>query len=751
MSSPHSKEEESARTLLEMKGAQALAHTVNNKDDRVASSQVLAESSIQSQPELQGGSDDVLQEKEGSHKRSKSSKKKRLHNDRLEEEAKTASAPNASTQMPEHLIDSLLEAPNPYPKIERPPQYPSGALAIADTSDYPPLDSSSNGHTTVAPTSHDYESQTVYDLPDEQASASYGNGPEESSYSYQQTERQYGSSSSPNTGKRKRKRGLGRQSQSAVDLANAASAANALIDPALTAQSEPAVTSSGIPADGTHDTGPSQDVPEQSNHSAHPSRSKRKRRLPDPDNLDQNQKRVRKSGGPSTPASRIMSTPSSQTRSANGGPFTDLEIELLTRFLEGYRDEHGISQFDLNEKIQETGRSTGSKDEFWNEVAAVLPYRTRQSIYKVCRRRFHNFGKRGKWTAEEDEMLRVAQEQKPNKWKAIGEMIGRMPEDCRDRWRNYLKCGENMNKDVWTQHEEDMLKDAVNDCHKRMRESKANEGNKDVDEEENMINWAVVSEKMGGMRSRLQCLYKWKKLLKRAREEEHEQERAQLIAEGKLDSSEIPQRKHTWRTKRAEQRYAKMLPGDKYELLQALANSGTYEEKNIPWKIIGTPEYRNIWSTTDRKTAFRHLKERVPDNESNTLQETVAAALSHLVAEYPNSLDDHYNPAEDKQLVAKASRRNKREKHLSAEAIVDEDDEDDEEPDNENENENDTFRDYEQAAEYTPSESNMVGPELDQTSYAQQHNQGPENGGYVGPALDVDEEMAERVGLLREA
>ena len=276
--------------------------------------------------------------------------------------------------------------------------------------------------------------------------------------------------------------------------------------------------------------------------------------------------------GPSPKRSKVSQVESVKQKSQSGGPFTDEEILQLRNFMDRYREEHCVTEEALNERIQETSRT--NRDHFWTEVTDVLPYRTKQSIYKVCRRRFHNFGVRGKWTAEEDEELKAAQLEKPNQWKAIGARIHRMPEDCRDRWRNYLKCGDARNQDMWKVDEERALERAVRECKEAMRadrEQLRRQGKlalDDVDDQEDkLLNWTIISEKMKGARSRLQCQYKWPKMKKRNEEQMRQSlEKQRRIAMG-LDPIEQPKR--TWRLKRAEGNYTKMLPGDKYEFLVA--------------------------------------------------------------------------------------------------------------------------------------------------------------------------------------
>ena len=247
------------------------------------------------------------------------------------------------------------------------------------------------------------------------------------------------------------------------------------------------------------------------------------------------------------------------------GPFTDAELAKLFAFRDQYCEENSCTQQQFNIQIHANAHNNVKNIGFWNQVSEVLPYRTRHALQRVCRRRFHNFAKRGTWTAEEDKELREAHEEHGNKWKIIGEQIERLPEDCRDRWRNYLKDSKFRNRQEWTTFEVDCLKDAVEDCMAAMREAnrqqkkpKANardsvgqQGGEDKD----LINWVIVSERLGGSRSRLQCSWKWKQLIEKANEPDENRRRAS--------------KKYEWRRKEAEEKYPYMRPGDKYELLNA--------------------------------------------------------------------------------------------------------------------------------------------------------------------------------------
>ncbi|KAK9248703.1 hypothetical protein V1506DRAFT_528662 [Lipomyces tetrasporus] len=182
---------------------------------------------------------------------------------------------------------------------------------------------------------------------------------------------------------------------------------------------------------------------------------------------------------------------------SNGGSFTTDEINALEQFMTQYQTEHGLDYAALCRRVWANERK---KDNFWDAVAGALPHRTRASVYKHVRRKYHPYEQRGKWSPEDDATLRRMVEMHGAQWKTIGRLIGRMPEDCRDRWRNYVKCGTNRGQNKWSTDEENKLIEVVNSIR--------------FTDPTGEINWTAVSEKMGGIRSRIQCRYKWKKLNK---------------------------------------------------------------------------------------------------------------------------------------------------------------------------------------------------------------------------------------------
>lgn len=193
----------------------------------------------------------------------------------------------------------------------------------------------------------------------------------------------------------------------------------------------------------------------------------------------------------------------SQSSFTSKGPrvFSQIETDAVDHFISGYCHLYNLTRTDICNRIWSSDRK---KDNFWEPLTRVLPYRSRASVYKHVRRQYHVFDVRAKWLKEDDELLRKLSLSQEGRWKEVGEAMGRMPEDCRDRWRNYVKCGENRASNKWSEAEERQLTDIVTEF---IAASKQNKNP--------TINWTIISDKMNGIRSRIQCRYKWNKLIKR--------------------------------------------------------------------------------------------------------------------------------------------------------------------------------------------------------------------------------------------
>ena len=344
-----------------------------------------------------------------------------------------------------------------------------------------------------------------------------------------------------------------------------------------------------------------------------------------------------------------------------GGVYTEREISKLDAFKNAYCLENEVTEYQFNELVQSRARGNLQARIIWNQVHEILPYRTRMSTQRFCKRRYHNYSARGTWTQSEDESLKQAVAEKGKSWKVVGEMIERFPEDCRDRYRNYHINAENRNRAQWTEAEIRNLCRAVYSCMQMTKEERERgrmekfdgkeipESEPESDEEireMKLINWQAVSDRMGpagGGRSRLQCSFKWghlkmvdiRKYWKEFREAMRAQSRKRR---GSADNT-------SWRINKALKKLRNMKAGDRYDFLRAFATCGADEEGGIPWTVLGNEEFRSRWSVAERKAALEKFKREVPEADNLDYRNLVNRLLTQLMAASMDKLDERWDPA----------------------------------------------------------------------------------------------------------
>ena len=360
--------------------------------------------------------------------------------------------------------------------------------------------------------------------------------------------------------------------------------------------------------------------------------------------------------------------PSTKEIADKGGMFTTAEIAKLDAFRDAYCEENEINTWQFNELIHTRIRGNPKVVRLFGEIHEILPYRKHASTQRFCRRRYHNFSARGSWTTEEDERLKQAIAEKGKSWKAVGEMVERMPEDCRDRWRNYLINGDNRNKEKWTDAEVKNLITAVYDCIKVMRQARRVEkmnkyAGRDVPdsepdtneaEEMKLINWQAVSDRMGengGGRSRLQCSHKYNKLKLADQRTYMRQIREAGENMRRLEEGRPPKKSSLsnegWRYRRAKKRVANMKTGDKYDFLQVLSTCKALDEGNIPWNYLGDDKFQARWSRLERIAAWETMKKAVLGSEKMDYHDIVNRLLTKMMAEDVEHLGERWDPEVD--------------------------------------------------------------------------------------------------------
>lgn len=128
------------------------------------------------------------------------------------------------------------------------------------------------------------------------------------------------------------------------------------------------------------------------------------------------------------------------------GAFTKAELELLVDAANEYVKAHSAGD-ELHDMAKCTQRLlfSAKRSTAWLEISSALPNRTVQACYYAAKRRLYP-AKKGKWDSSEVDTLKsmVASLGTASgkgswvkvPWKTIGEELDRLPEACRDKWRD---------------------------------------------------------------------------------------------------------------------------------------------------------------------------------------------------------------------------------------------------------------------------------------------------------------------------
>ncbi|RAL62060.1 hypothetical protein DID88_002547 [Monilinia fructigena] len=258
---------------------------------------------------------------------------------------------------------------------------------------------------------------------------------------------------------------------------------------------------------------------------------------------------------------------------------------------------------------------------------------------------------RGVWTTEQDEELMQLFNKMPKKWTLIGAELNRLPDDCRDRWRNYLSV-TNLELGPWKLEEEHQLKDSVKKCIELIREDRRREGLLTPEEEdddtyhEHDISWMKVSELMDLSRSHLQCYRKWKSI--KVREHATTDD---LVAERIVISN-------SWKHLKSYQDASKTLAAEKLQFLRAIRDSKAGAESKIDWRAIDEKLDRNH-DAMEMRICLRGLMHNLQNHESNTLQENVKLLIKAFEKSAPHEPEGYIDLPFESTGLKKRTRRSK--------------------------------------------------------------------------------------------
>ncbi|KAF7430794.1 RNA polymerase I enhancer binding protein [Pleurotus ostreatus] len=251
------------------------------------------------------------------------------------------------------------------------------------------------------------------------------------------------------------------------------------------------------------------------------------------------------------------------------GKFSAIEEQQLRDAIDKYREEKQVTEEDLLDII--FGKKS-KESTFWSDITSAIPQRPLIAVYHHVRRHFHPMAQQGKWTAEEDALLKQAVADLGQQWEKVSPRVGRMSADCRDRYRNHI-----VNRDIrltggWSRDEEERLTQIVT-------EMTVQQG-KNID---NDIFWGKVSERMGGTRGRQQCRIKWTDTLSKTVKNDGQRPR--------------------WS------------PLDAFILVHKVDSMNVMDDTEIDWKTLLDPDW-NLWSAHSLQRRWLTMKRSIKGYEN---------------------------------------------------------------------------------------------------------------------------------------
>ncbi|KAH8199900.1 hypothetical protein TruAng_005956 [Truncatella angustata] len=281
------------------------------------------------------------------------------------------------------------------------------------------------------------------------------------------------------------------------------------------------------------------------------------------------------------------------------GRFSRDEMRDLNAAIEQWRKNHGLTDQEVIDMVQKNPQRAKSSD-FWDYVHYACPKRKRQKIINQVRKTHHNFVARAAWTVEQHQELAAYYEQHGKKYKLLGELINRHPDDVRDRIRNYIVCGDARKKAAWTEDEVAEFVAIVDNALDKIRELRKDDPpNLDRPDDEELVDWSLVSENMGFTRSRLQCRAKWKQI-------RFKLEGGNIDGKAGHSMEEIIQE--------ARNDFTKMESYDLYLIAKAIKRSGTMADSRIGWHKLRESWYAmEKWNRPALMLAWYRLRHSIPD------------------------------------------------------------------------------------------------------------------------------------------
>ncbi|KAF0525040.1 nucleolar protein [Gigaspora margarita] len=270
------------------------------------------------------------------------------------------------------------------------------------------------------------------------------------------------------------------------------------------------------------------------------------------------------------------------------GRFSKEEKSKLAKAMQDYQRINSLSDDDIKQLIY--GRNPKVHENFWKYMAMALGTRPLKTVSQHIQRRYHPFNYTGAWNPEDDNELIKLVKIHHHDWVTIGNELGRMGTQCRDRWRDYVQYKNDKLRGRWTKEEEQKLINIIVEI----------TGQNDADISLDWgIPWQQVSSLMENTRSPNQCRAKWVK---------------ELRLQYELDGP-VP----------------KWTSYDSYILVQKLYESQYDDETSVDWSGLNDEKW-GPWTPGYLMNIWNHLKYTIKDFNIKSFRDNVI----ELVDRYTN-------------------------------------------------------------------------------------------------------------------
>lgn len=265
-----------------------------------------------------------------------------------------------------------------------------------------------------------------------------------------------------------------------------------------------------------------------------------------------------------------------------------------------------------------------------------MPNRTVESQYRYVQRKYDALNKKGKWSADEDQMLQELVVTHGMNWVHIALQVGRTAAGCADRWKILERTQQDKQTGKWTPEEENKY----NEAYERL----LNEGRNPDPKDRNF--WETIAAYVES-RTYLQCRQKWSRIPTIGTP-------VGTPAGGSPEPEEADNKPARWNHTCDD------------VLLFKLRNMQVHDDSEIDWKTVRDETLP--WPAPKIRQAFLRLKARVPEAESRSFDDLVQA-IGDYIAERTAKREKRNTPSTNRR----------RAPVLSDERVGDEDEDEEEE------------------------------------------------------------------------